>query len=341
MSATWATRSPVAALRAWRSRSRLWSLARAEGRRLLRHPLFAIGMLTTGAALVLASGRLADAGIPAGASDKTEIVNFLAGDCVVMLGAASWTFLASFLAASRERRDGAQDFYAGQPVTQPLRTAAALLSLTWAGLAVFVLVTVATLAFAGMDGGLTVQGTRYYLRPLELLQGPLYVVLAGALGVLLGTWTRHVVVACLAAVALFLGPIGLVPWLVLGDDESRGFYGAMVAGGPVAWHLLAFCGLTALAAAGALARSDRRPRVALLGLAGLAATAAFAIGAPAPVLASAFTRVAPASRRAAAGAPATVLAPAFTTHARAGAEGVSPYPADPYRPHPPSRRIDP
>ena len=42
-----------------------------------------------------------------GDSSRT-IVDFLAGDCFVMLGGAIWTFLATFLAASREPRDGAR-----------------------------------------------------------------------------------------------------------------------------------------------------------------------------------------------------------------------------------------
>ena len=281
MTTTSITPAAAAKARPARRRSALWPLARAEGRRLLRHPLFLLGMATAVVFVVLASGELDRRGIAAGASDRTEVSNFLAGDVFVMLGAAFWTFLATFLAASRERRDGAEDFYAGQPVAQPVRTAATFVSLGYAGLAAFALIAVATLVLLGPDGELTEGGERYSVRALELLQGPLYVVMAGALGVLLGVWTRHVYVAVFAAVALFLPPIALVPWFVLEDDMSRGFYGAFMSHAPgLGWRVLVMAGLTALAAALALARTDRRPRLALLGGAGLAAVVAFAISGP-------------------------------------------------------------
>jgi hypothetical protein len=253
------TDAPAAAARRPRPPSALWPLARIEGRRLLRHPIFLLGMATTTLAVVLASGELARRGIPLGAADRTEVVSFLAGDCFVMFGAAFWTFLATFLAASRARRDDTEDLYAGQPVTPRTRTSAALLSVGWAGLAAVALITVSTLVLVGVDGALSTRGMRFSVRPVELLQGPLYVVMAGALGVLLGTGVRHVHAGAFAAVALFLPPVALVPWLVLDDDASRGFYGAIVAHQPVTHHLLTMVGLTALAAAAALARPLERP----------------------------------------------------------------------------------
>ena len=251
------------------------ALARAEGVRLVRHPIFLLGMATTTAAIVLASGELVRAGVALGASDRTEVVNFLAGDCFVMLGAAFWTFLATFLAASRERRDSAEELYAGQPVAQRTRTAAALLSVGWAGLAAAALIGVWTLVLVGVDGALVTEGMRLSVSPVDLLRGPLYVVTAGALGVLVGSWSSHVYVGAFAAVLLFLPPVALVPWFVLGDDVSRGFYGAIIARQPVTWHVVTMAALAALAASAALARSDRRARVvapAGLGLAALAAS---------------------------------------------------------------------
>jgi hypothetical protein len=286
MSAAAVTPAPAATARAPRVRSALWPLAHAEGRRLVRHPLFLLGMAATITFAVIASGELVRHGIALGAADSTEIANFLAGDVFVMLGAAFWTFLATFLAASRERRDAAGEFYAGQPVSQSLRTAAALLSLAYAGLAALAVILVATVVLLGPDRALTEHGMHFSVRPIELLQGPLYVVMAGALGVLLGTWTRHVSVGLLAAVALFLPPIALVPWFVLDDNISRGFYGAFSAGWPVSWHMLIMAGVVALAASLALARSYRRPRLAFLAGAGLGAVVAFAIASPTVGLAS-------------------------------------------------------
>lgn len=261
-------------------RTAVAALARVEGGRLLRHPIFLLGMATTTTAIVLASGELVRAGVPLGASDRTETVNFLAGDCVVMLGAAFWTFLATFLAASRARRDATEDLYAGQPVAQRTRTAAALLSVGWAGLAAAALIGVSTLVLVGVDGALSTDGMRLSVRPVELLQGPLYVVMAGSLGVLLGSWSSRVYLAAFAAVVLFLPPVALVPWLVLDDDVSRGFYGAIMAGPPVTWRIVTLAALTALAASAALARSDRCARVVVPAGFGLATLAAVAIAVP-------------------------------------------------------------
>ena len=246
-----------------------WALARVEGRRLLRHPIFLLGMAFSVVTLALATGRL-----PFGASDYSETPSMLAGDCFVMLGGAVWTFVAVFLATSRERRDAAQDFYAAQPTTARLRTEATLLSLAWAGLAGAALIALGTLLLVGLDGALVTdvnlngpavdEDRRFAVQALELLQGPLYLVLAGTLGVLLASWTRHVYAAGFGALMLFLPPLALLPWFVFDDTMSRGFLGAIRTGvgvggvAPIAWQLLGLAAVAAAAAAGALARHDRR-----------------------------------------------------------------------------------
>src|SRR4051794_26374930 len=107
------TAPPAARARRTPSRSALWALTRAEGRRLLRHPLFLLGMALSPVILVVANGNS-----PAEGGDfQQEIVDFVVGGCFQAVGAAVWTFLATFLATSRVRRDSAEDFYAGQPVT--------------------------------------------------------------------------------------------------------------------------------------------------------------------------------------------------------------------------------
>jgi hypothetical protein len=246
-----------------------WALARVEGRRLLAHPLFLLGMAFS--ALILASS-----------ANGGDQLTGLAGICFTFVGAAIWLFLVAGLGASRERRDAAHDFYAGQPVTPRMRTEAALLSLGWAGLAGAALTGVATVVLAGFDGALVVEGERYALRPLELAQGPVYLVMVGALGVLVGSWTRHAYAAVIGSLVLFAPPAAWLPWIVFGDGVPRGFNDDWLVGASVGWHLTGLAGLTALAAAGALARHDRRPRVALLALAGLgAAVAGVALGSPA------------------------------------------------------------
>lgn len=236
-----------------------WALARVEGRRLLTHPLLLLGMAFT----VVLMAINPDAG------DRLELIS---GTGFTFMGAAIWLLLVAGLAASRARRDGAQDFYDGQPVTPRIRTQAALLSLAWAGAAGAVVTAAGALVLTGFDGVLILSGERYALRPLELAQGPLYLVLAGTVGVLVGTWTWRVHPPILAALALFLPPLAWLPWIVFGGDVPEGaLYSDWLVGASVAWHLVGLAGLAVLAAAAALARHDRRPRIAVLALAGLGA----------------------------------------------------------------------
>ena len=200
-------------------------------------------------------------------------VSTLAGYCFTFVGGAIWTCLAAGLAAGRRRRDGAEDFYAGQPVAPRVRTEAALLSLGLAGLAGAALIAVAALVQAGFDGTLVVEGERYTLRPLELAQGPIYLLLAGTLGVLVGTWTGRIYPVVITGLVLFFPPVAWGPWMVFGDGVPSSFDMDWLTGASVGWHVVGLAGITALAAAGALARHDRRPRIALLALAGAAATA--------------------------------------------------------------------
>ncbi len=254
-----ATAAGLAAVRPGQGPVR-WALVRVEGRRLLTHPLFLAGM--AGSIVILAT-----------TSDDGRI-STLGGYCFTFVGAAIWTCLAAGLAAGREHRDAARDFYAGQPVSPRVRTEAALLSLGAAGLAGVALIAVAALLEAGLDGAVVVAGERYALRPLELAQGPVYLVLAGSVGVLVANWTRRTYPVVIAALLLFFPPIAWGPWFVFGDDVPLSFDLDWLTHSSVGWHLTGLAGLTALAAAGALARHDRRARIAFLALAGLAATIA-------------------------------------------------------------------
>lgn len=276
MSAASATPAPGAGARATRPRSTLLALTRAEGLRLLRHPLFLIGMAFSIVILAQATTNSPNEG----GAFQQEIADFLAGDCFLFIGAAIWTFLATYLAVSRERRDSAQDFYDVELVTMRTRTAAALLSVGYAGVAAAALVGIATLLLLGPDGGHEVLGTRVAVTPGELAQGPLYVVLAGVLGVLLGSWTRHVWIAVPAAIALFFPPAGLVRWIVFEQQRPQGSVFSIQDRISEGWPLLTMAGLTVLAAAIALLRHDQRPRIVLMACAGLAATAAAAIAGP-------------------------------------------------------------
>ena len=247
-----------------------WALAGTEGRRLLRHPLFMLGFAFAVFGLVL------DA-------DSGESIFGLAGGAYLFpgVGLGGMTFLVACLAANRERRDSAQDFYGAAPLSERVRTEAALLSIAWAGLACTGLTGVAALVLAGFDGVLFFDGERYALRPLELVQGPLYIVFAGTLGVLVGRWTRRTYAAVIGALVLVLPPVVWLPWIVFGDGVPEGFSSDWLDHASVGWHVIGLIGLATVAVAGARARHDRRPRVALLFLVGLgAAVAGIALGLP-------------------------------------------------------------
>lgn len=246
------------------------ALARVEGRRLVTHPLFLLGM--TLSTLMTVVGALEGGGLFA-----------LAGGSFAFVGAGLWTFAVACLATSRARRDGAQDLYSALPLTPDLRAQAQLLSISAAGLAAGGLVAVAAVAIAGPDLVDASDGERYSLLRLELLQAPAYLLFVGALGVLVGSWTRRAYPALIGMVILFMPPVAWLPWFVYGDDVPKSVWDAEWLGGAsVRWHLLGIVGLTGLAAAGALARHDRRPRIALLASVALAAAiAGIALGWPA------------------------------------------------------------
>jgi len=260
-----------------------WALTRAEGRRLVTHPLFLFGMATSLTALVLADSYAA------------EHAAMLSGDCFVMVGAAMWTFIVTFLAVSREPRDDARDFYRAQPAPSRIRCEAALLSVGFAGLAAAGLIAIVALFTAGVDGvvvidpvqhpGQSLPERTYALAPVELAQGPVYLMLAGVLGVLLGSWTRHVFAGVFAALALFLPPVALVPRYIFDHGQGSGFYGSINIFGADAWqiagwHLVTIAGLILLAAAAALLRHERGARVGLLALTGGGVLATAALSGP-------------------------------------------------------------
>ncbi len=249
-------------------RSVRWALARAEGRRLLRHPLFLLAFAAAAFGFAVSGGG-------------GESISALGGDVYVFLGAGAATFLVACLAANREQRDSAADLHAAAPLSQLVRTEAALLSIGSAGLAAAALTGIAAVALAGPDGVLVIDGQRYALRPLELVQGPLYIVFAGTLGVLVGRWTRRAFAGVIGALVLFLPPVAWLPWFVYGDGVPQGYTSDWLDHASVGWHVFGLLGLVTVAVAGARARHDRRPRVALLFVVGLgAAVAGIALGSP-------------------------------------------------------------
>lgn len=259
-----------------RRTSPLRTLARAEGRRLVRHPVTLFGAALSWALFAVATWRSAPV------LHRDDI---LTGLGVLPLAAA--TFVVANAAALRSHRHGTDELFDSTATARDVRTAAHLLSVAWA-------VALAALLVASFVVYLVVGGPVGTPSPWELLAGPAVVGVAGALGVALGTWMHSVAVAPLALVVLIATEIfvqyqinSVVPeygsgsparWLALWVPISySGNPARELVIRPAGWHLVYLAALAAVIAAAAVTRHRPRPirTVALaLGVA-LVATAAW------------------------------------------------------------------
>jgi hypothetical protein len=247
----------------------VWALARKEGHRLVRHPIFVVGVLLSVAAFEFATW------LEAPVLHRDDVLT--SGSLLALAGA---TFLAANLGALRTRRLGTEELFGSTPTDPAARTLGHVLSLAWAGAAALLvaLVEIGTLLPfdpAGVPSA------------FELFVGPAIVALFGVLGVLAARWLPSVAVAPVALVAL--GGIQLYLLTQLpggGDHQSRTRWLApwvpLSAGGlgtdpppelvirPTGWHLLYLLGLAVTFGAMALARHELRPRRIAAMAAGLA-----------------------------------------------------------------------
>jgi hypothetical protein len=165
---------------------------RAEAFRLLRNPLVLAGAVLA-AALIWRNGG-------------TNVPLWWAADIRIgsgLLAAAGGTLIASQLAAGRARRDGMTQLYASYPASAAVRTSGHLLAVA-GPLALAAVVTGGAVAWQASRGAVG------YPRPDVLAGGVLLVVLAGALGVALGSWLPHPMTGILAAIILGLVEVDLV-----------------------------------------------------------------------------------------------------------------------------------
>lgn len=254
--------------RSWRAAR---SLARIEGRHLLRSPLVLAGL-----AFALLPGLGSGVWVP-------ELRASSADSAFMCLMLAAGTLGASNLATLRSRRHGTEELLGTTPAPPTVRTGAHLLSV--AGPVVIAMVVVAVSLASDL------LRRQAYGRPdlAELAVGPLLVAGAGALGVLLARWVPSALVAPVACVAiaafeLFMNSSALVAtgwrwlgfWLQAGDID-------LMPPRPARWHLVYLGGLIALAAVGALARHGLGRRIVVAGSVTLAVTAVAAAAQMRPV----------------------------------------------------------
>lgn len=261
-------------------------LARAEARRLLRHPAALAGL-----ALSLVGG------VAAALTPHHE-----AGELgfVLLSGAGAWplavgAFLAANLTAGRTHRHGTDEVEDTTVTDGAERTRgilAATLGLVALALVLLGIDAILLRAWDGIPVRLEDGFVRRDMHVAELAQGPLVVAVMASLGVAFGRWVP----------SRLLGPLMLVP-AVVGffqvtwrfDSTVWRFAPVMVhehqagwvqvtpssgysildgfAVGDLAWHLLYLVGLAVLLAAVAVARFDRGRRTRLTGLIGLAVAA--------------------------------------------------------------------
>lgn len=252
-------------------------LARHEGSRLVRHPVFIAGTVFSLAMFGLLTWQSA----PVLHRDDVFV-----GGSLLPLAAA--TLIIANLATSRAARNSTDELYKGTVTSTASRTVAQLLSLAFPIAASMGVVGV-MFVYMLMDSPV---GTP---RIAEVLVGPVCVGLFGGIGIALGRWKPHpalgpmAVVALAAIETLLIQPIvswqgtggqtgpgpWVAPWVPMG---LTGEVPSELVIRPTAWHLLFLLGIGLLFAAVALARDERGARVGALLAAGMAGIVMGSIG---------------------------------------------------------------
>jgi hypothetical protein len=181
---TGSTRARARPARTHRHRSAVWALARVEGRRLVRNPLFLLATAGGVAMFVALTWRQAP---------RLQLDDILSAAALLPVAAA--TFLVADLAAFRGKRHDTDELYEAMATPRQVRTAAHLLSVAWA-------VGVAFLVMVVEGGYLAALRPVGSPNPFELLTGPAVVGVLGCIGVALGTWWRSAFLAPVCLVAL-------------------------------------------------------------------------------------------------------------------------------------------
>lgn len=232
-------------------------VARAEARRLIRHPITLVGVVLSGLLLwTSATGEL------------PELPRFSTYVAFGLGPLAAASMLAAHLNASRWRRDDVDAIYTSAVATPTQRTIGHLAAVLAPALLAVVLA-------AGWLGWLYVIGGTGTPRVGALLTGPAVVLLGGVTGVAAATWLPNRAVGVIALVLaggwqFVVGSLGARPhWLAFWHTTSG------VAAGdlwirPDGAHLAYLAGLTVTAAAVALIRHTRRASVLSAAAVGIA-----------------------------------------------------------------------
>jgi hypothetical protein len=234
------------------------ALGLQEGRRIVLHPLTLLGLVLT-CVLAQVEGRT-------GAREAFETVSTAPTWFIGVL-----VYFAAHLVASRDRRSHSGEWLAAVPSSGVQRVA----GLCLAALAPTLLSVVFVVTAHQIN-----QAQGVYVVPpnvWHLAQGPLTVLGAALLGIMVARWTRVPGVPLLVMIAMVLVNAWLnskpdtlqplatyVPWAVWTPVNSRMWHG-MNPGSP-AWHVAYLAALCGMAASGAFLReSPNRIRVLAIG----------------------------------------------------------------------------
>jgi len=214
-------------------------LARIEGSRLVRHPVFLLGLLLT-ALYVAADVR-----------DGNPQATFLL-DGIEFLPLAAGTLIAANLAALRSRRDGTEELYASLPHPRASRITGQLLALAWT---LPVSATVVAIAYVVIPGpvpvGIDVPGA-YHPTLVQLAQGPLTVIALGAIGIALARLVTSPIAGVLMVIAIYAAAVttmGDSSWLLAVPPSADA--GHSYQESALTLHLAFLASVTGLAAAAA------------------------------------------------------------------------------------------
>jgi hypothetical protein len=226
-------------------------LARADARRVFRHPAFIAGVFLTPWMLMAATGQ-------------EYTWRRISPQIALALVPLGWlTIVAINLVALRPRRTGADELWAALPTPQPVRSCALLATAFVPVLAATVL-AVAWVVVVGTRGS-DVTGSPQWA---DIAVGLLIVAGSVTVGVAVARWLPHALFGVLAAIATaviqarFLN-VSTWPWDRSGGDplrfiafvvEPSSVANAALEVRPAGWHLVYLAGLVIMMACVALAR---------------------------------------------------------------------------------------
>ncbi|MEO8292901.1 MAG: hypothetical protein ABI635_07145 [Actinomycetota bacterium] len=230
----------------------LRALARVEGGKLARHPVFLMGV----GFVLVGSGLFVRATMTdQGATWDDDGWPVSAG--LILL--AILTMVAANLASLRDRREDTTEQHATLPVERSTRTGALIAATVWPAGA-------AALLLAGVAGYAATREAMTGLEQVHLAERLVAVVMLGALGVALAVWLPSPFVAVVVAWGLLFVSPGEYPqtWHVLTP------FAGLTDPGLALWHLAYLMGLAIVFGVVALVRTSRGPSLIVAGIVGTA-----------------------------------------------------------------------